>query len=256
MAIILYNNGITEDYKPKDLVFTEEELLHLFSEYPEVKTSRVIPILNSWCIFGKNSNVEDFNRMASEITGETINSHALFVHDSEINPNWKMTDDILYKPYSDFAKSVKSLVNDVAAKIVEELQAQSEYEGKSDHLPLLMTVGTSIDKRIIFDFDPYEQSENFYSNEEFDIFSEKIYDYLLTNKQEKEPFTIYEDKKAMIIIQTDKVTYFLKLLEENFKSKEEYEVCTEITKMIKDWTKLTQPKKTRVKRKKSDDNKG
>jgi len=251
MAIVLYNNGITEDFKAKNLVFTEQELLSLFSEFHEVKTKRVIPILNTWCIFGKNDNIDDFNRIASDIVAENVYSHALFVHDSEINPDWRLTDDILYKPYSEFVNTLKTVVNQVATKIVEELQSQSEYEGKADHLPLLTTIGTSSDKKIIFEFDPYVQSDGFFKHEEFDIFSKKIYDYLSDNKQKGNPFKIYEDKKAMIVIDSKKVNYFLKILEENFKQKEEYEVCTEITKMMKDWEKTVKPAR-KSRRKKSD----
>lgn len=250
MAIILYNNGLIEDFKPKNLVFTEEELLSLFTEFTEVVSARVIPVLNTWCIFGKGNNVDDFNRIASEIISNKVCSHALFVHDSEINPQWNLTDDILYKSYLDFSNILKSTINEIAEKILQELQSNDEYNGNVEHLPKLTVVGTSNDKKIIFEFNPNEQSPEFFKNKEFEIFSEKTYYYISINKQDQKPFTIYADNKAIIIINEENIITYLKLLEENFKIKEEYETCNEITKILKEWENIIKPKVKRTKKEK------
>ena len=116
MAICLYSNGLTEDYRPNNLVFTEEELVFLFTEFPEVRTMRIPSVLNTWCIYGTgNDQIEDFNRIASEITGERVFTHILFVHDSEINPDWNLTDEILYNDYKKFLRSMKKVIDEVAA---------------------------------------------------------------------------------------------------------------------------------------------
>jgi hypothetical protein len=236
MAVVVYSNGITEDYKPSELVFTEEELVKLFTEFPDIKTVRIPTILNTWCIFGSGINDPmEFNRIVSDIVKEAVYSHALFVHDSEINPDWKATDSVLYKGYSEFIGTMKRVIDDVAANIVNELAATEEYEDKVDHLPQLETLGATPDKRIMFLYNPDDQTKSFYNNDEFSKFSKKVYDYISANHQIKEPFTLYADKKAVIIVERGKVEAFLSSILEDFKKREEYEICTNITKMIDEW---------------------
>lgn len=252
MAILLYSNGIIEEYKPKGFVFTEEEIVSLFTEYEKIGTERLVEILNTWCIYGKSAVQDpiDFNKLASEITNKEIYSHMLFVHDSEINSDWKTSDSILYKSYDEFIVDIKQYINDIALNIVEEIESSIEdFDDKSKYLrlPLLETIGSTADKRILFGFNPSEQSSDFYQNEEFYIFSQKVYDYITNNKQENDPlFTIYADKKAVIIVDPMHVLPFLNTMLEKFKTKEEYEVCTELTNIIKNWK--NQNKKPRRKK--------
>lgn len=238
MGVVVYSNGITEDYRPSKLVFTEDELVTLFTEYAHIKTVRIPSIVNTWCIFGEgNSDPTEFNRIVSDIVHESVFSHALFIHDSEINPKWNATDNILYKGYNEFIAMMKKIIDDVAINILNEFSSTPEFESKVDLLPQLVTLGATSDKRILFAYNPDEQTKEFYLNDEFYKFSQKVYDYISVNKQEKEPFTIYADKKAVIIIEATKVKKFLNSLLEKFKSKEDYEICTHITKIMKDWSK-------------------
>jgi hypothetical protein len=240
LALLLYSNGITEEFRSKDLVFTEEELVSLFTEFNEIKTSRLVDVLNTWCIHGSLTSPDpvEFNRIASDICNEPIYSHALFVHDSELNPDWRTTDTILYKNYTDFYAEIRKTIDSVATNILNEIEESQEFEDKSAHLPQLITIGATPDKRILFGFNPSEQSELFYQHEEFYKFAQKVYEYISHNKQEKEPFTIYADKKAVIIVDTINVNKFLILMLEKFKSKEDYEICTAITKIIEQWSPI------------------
>lgn len=239
MAVILYANGLTEEYKSNDLTFSEEELINIFSEFPMIKTTRVSSLINTWCIYGNNENPDNYNKLASDIIDEPVYSHVLFVHDSEINPEWRATDSILYKGYEEFIISLKKIIDDVAINIVNEIEISQDLKGKADYLPQLNTIGATKDNKILFSYNPDDQTKEFYNNEEFNNFSQKVYNYIINNKQDKEPFTIYSDKHAIIIIESKKVNQFLNTLLENFKNKEEYEICTNITKMIKHWTNKT-----------------
>jgi hypothetical protein len=257
MALILYSNGVNEEYRPQHLVFTEDELLHLFSDFAEIKTFRLTTILNTWCIYGNNPNIiqdpMEFNRIASEIIKQKVYSHILFVHDSELNIDWKVTDNILYKSYNEFFQELLKEIEDTANDIMQELQMQEGNENTASYLPQLMSLGTTEDKRIMFSFNPNDQTKEFFDHDEFYVFVKKVYDYITKNKQVKEPFTIYEDKKAIIIVETINIKDFLNSMLEKFKSKEDYEMCTNITKIMKQWSPLKKSrsiKKTTTKNKK------
>jgi len=238
MAIVVYSNGITEEYRPNHLVFTEEELVFMFPGFLEIRTSRIPSLLNTWCIYGSgNDQPEDFNRVVSEITGDKVFCPGLFVHDSEIDPKWNLTDDVLYKGYEEFKISLQKLVDEMAVMIMKELTTSEEYEKKVDILPQLVPLGVTNDesKRILFAFNPEDQKEEFYHNEEFERFSTKVYSYLSVNKQTEDPFTIYADKKAIIIIESAKVNQFLDAIIKNFTILEEYEKCSALETMKKEW---------------------
>jgi hypothetical protein len=254
MAVLLYSNGITESYRPKHLVFTEEELLHLFDEFSEIKTSRLTKILNTWCIYGYVSKPEpiEFNKLASDILGEAVYSHILFVHDSELDNNWNVSESILYKSYGEFLEEIHKYIDTVAANVIEQIRMTDEYEDKNIILPQLIAIGATKNKQILFGYNPDEQTKEFYNNEEFYKFSKKVYEYLIRNKPQKEPFTIYADKKAIIVVDTPHVIAFLNSLLEKFKSKEEYEICVDISNMIKEWPQKA--KKSRRKKSTSENN--
>jgi hypothetical protein len=189
----------------------------------------------------------DFNRIVSDITREAVYSHAVFVHDSEINPEWNATDSVLYKGYSEFLGNLKKIIDDVAANIVNEFVATEEYEDKVDYLPQLETLGATPDKRILFLYNPDDQTKSFYNNEEFTKFSQKVYDYISENRQITDPFTLYADKKAVIVVEQGKVEKFLSTILEDFKKREEYEICTNITKMIDEWTAINRDNSKNIK---------
>lgn len=238
MGILLYSNGITEDYVPQNMVFAERELVNLFNEYDRIKTKRLVTILNTWCIWGENADFDmmDLNRIVSDIVQEPVYSHALFVHDSEINPSWNATDNILYTNYSQYLKEMKKFIDTVANNIVEEFKYYEEEAGLKT-MPVFENIGTTIDKRVLFAFNPESQYKDFYDNPEFTSFSKKAYEYLRSNAQTKEPFTIYADKKAIIVVDSHHVKSFLDKMVEQFQKEEQYEICKEITTMKKNWLK-------------------
>ena len=258
MGVVLYSNGILKDYRPQVHTFTESEIVQLFTEFQAIRTVRVPALVNTWVIFGTGDpDPGNYNKIVSDIVREHIYSHAIFVHDSEIDPSWNATDNILYKGYTEFVEEIKATIDAVSLNILNQFQANTDYENKVNYLPLLVSVGETPDNRILFSFNPDDQSKEFYTHDEFYRFSQKVYDFIATNKQEKEPFTIFADKKAIIIIDPLKVKSFLTSVLETFKSKEEYEICNNITKIMKDWSKvlkgnveITPVKKPR--RKKSD----
>ena len=253
MALLLYPSAILEKYKPKSLVFTEEEILTLFSEYSHVRTVRIPSILNTWCVYGANTkdDASNFNRIASDIIEYPVYSHMLFIHDSELNPDWNVTDNILYKGYSEFVVSVKNKIDETSSNIIKELESMNEYQEKIDFLPNIVNVGQTPDKRLLFLFNPDDQTKEFYNNEEFYLFSQKVYEYIIHNKQKKHPFTIYADSRAVIIIDENKVKSFLTSLLEKFKTKEEYEICENITKIMDSWSKSNSNKLSKKRKTKS-----
>lgn len=250
-ALMLYSNGIVEQFKSNGLTFSEEELANLFNEYPEIKSKRVINILNCWCIYGNSPTPDstNFNKIASDIIRENVYSNALFIHDSEINEKWGLTDSILYKGYDDFLNDLKIEIDRIATSILEQIELNSKVDDdKNKNLPQLMTVGLTQDKRILFSFNPFDQTKEFYENEEFYTFSQKAYEYISSHPQKVEPFTIYEDKKAIIIVDKQHIVTFLQSMLEKFKSKEQYEICTNISKMIKQWPEKIIKKRGRPKK--------
>lgn len=251
MSILLYSNGITEDYTSQSYVFNEKELVDLFSEFKTIKTKRLVTILNTWCIWGENEicNPEDLNRIASDILEEAIYSHTLFVHDSEIDLRWKATDNILYRNYEEAISDIRRLLDATATDIINEYRNIEEDAKKL--FPVLETLGPTQDKRILFSFKPHDQYIEFYENDEFNAFSKKVYDYIHTHTQDEEPFTIYADKKAIIIVNTQDVPIFINKMLEKFKKTEQYEICNELTFMMTNWNKMLQKPKSRLNRKSS-----
>jgi len=244
MGICLYSNGIVEDFIPESLVFSEKELISSFNEFSHIRTKRLIEVLNCWCIWGENKNYDaiEFNRIGSDITQEPIYSHVLFVHDSEINPSWNSTDNILYRNYFDFLKDIKKLIDDIASNIIDEYRNNEDQ----DHIrvmPVLETLGPTRDKRVLFSFNPYKQFNEFYENDQFLSFSKKTYDYIHSHIQDEEPFTIFADKTAIIIVDTSNVSFFIDKMLNKFTNEEQYEICKELTIIKTRWNKALKTKK-------------
>jgi len=253
MGVLIYQNGIVEDYNPTSYTFSEKELVFLFSEYKTIRTKRLITVLNTWCIWGENPirDPQDLNRIISDILEEAVHSHALFVHDSEINPDWKVTDNILYRNYREAVIDIKRLIDSTASGIINEYKNFEENEDAAKLLPVLETIGPTKDKRILFSFNPSDQYSEFYENDEFNSFSKKVYDYIHTHTQDEEPFTIYADKKAIIIVNTQNVPILINKILEKFKKTEQYEICKELVSMISNWNKMLKESKKRKSKKPS-----
>jgi len=235
MAILIYSNGILEEYKSKNLVFSERDFFEIFKNVEKFRSYRLMFPINSWCLCGDVDNDESYNFIASKITGEKICTRALFIHDSEINPEWKISDDVLFNDYKKFYEDMKTLLFDIATEINESVPG---------YAPTLEPIGTTPDKKILFSFDIKQQPKEFYSPEIFDKFAERTYQYLAKNKQVKEPFTIFSNDKAIIAIETPKVNDFLTAILEKFQTREEYEICTNIASMRDEWDKIIKMKKT------------
>jgi len=238
MGILLYSNGITEDYVSQDVTFTEAELTSIFYDFALIKTKRLITILNTWCIWGQNDNydITEINRIASDITQEPIYSTCLFVHDSEINPDWNATDNILYRNYAEFIGDIKRLIETSAINVVEEFK-KYEDEDYVRYFPVLDAIGSTKDKRVIYAFNPFKQHEEFYEDSEFIKFSHRAYEYMKMHIQDELPFTIFADKKAIVVVDAVHVSDFMKKLVDTFKAEEQYEICNDLTNMLTIWNK-------------------
>jgi hypothetical protein len=237
MALLFYSNGVMDSYKPANNVFTEEEITKIFYDFPTIRTVRPVQSVNTWCVFGEKTLNDplDLSKVLSEFLKEAVFSPVLFIHDSEIDPEWKATDDILYKSYDQFVKDAKVLLETAAQKVMETMNAEYDYGKNINRLPYLVAIGTTEDKRLMLSYVPEDQHAEFYADADFYLFAKKAYTHLTTNPQTKEPYVIYEDRKSMIIVPTDKVKAFLDSLILEFTSHEEYEICTNISKMIDDW---------------------
>jgi hypothetical protein len=250
MAILLYPNGLIETIKPKDLVFSEAEIVDLFNEYELIKTCRLIPILNTWCVYGSNKDDTglDYNQIASSLTREDIYFHALFIHDSEIDPDWKITD-MLYDGYDKFEATIRKIINDIANDIVDRMNEETPELQDTKALPQLITLGTSKDKKIIFGFDLKDQHPDFTDGDKYYEFAKNVYKYISSHKQNKEPFVIYSDKASVVVVEPDKVDEFLTSIRESFMYKEEYETCKNITSIMQEWKDRNSSKKPKKQRK-------
>jgi hypothetical protein len=247
MAMLLYNTGIIEEVKPKNLVFSEEEIIDLFVEYSKLRSARVLEMANVWCVWGeaeKEDEVE-YNRIASEVNEEHVYSSALFIHDTEINPDWNLTDKIILKDYKVFFENIKVYLD----KIAEEILSAADPSGNKAEEMILTTLGYNDDKKILFGFDPLNQPKNFYNNISFFNFANQINEYLNKNsKNLKKPFVIYSDKKMIIEVEDSKVYNLLDEMINLFKSKENYEVCSALTNVKNNWKNIIEKEVKPVKK--------
>jgi hypothetical protein len=250
MAICIYSNGILEEFKPQNLVFTDQELVNIFAECKKLRTFRLREIANVWCLWGEMETNEDieYNRLASEAIEEHIFSHLVLIHDTELDPAWNLTDKIIYNDYNKFVADAKRLLDEVADGILSEKPNDQDGNMNNDKI-FLDSRGYSKDKKVLFSFDPSKQSENFYKNSTFYNFASQINDYLVKNKIRK-PFTIYNDKKMVISVEDDKVNILIDKMLDVFGRREDYETCEKLANVKSQWTKvLERPKRTANKKK-------
>jgi DNA-directed RNA polymerase beta subunit len=245
LALIIYSNGIIEEMIPEGNEFTDNELTLTFSDYEYIHTSRLNEVPNTWCIWGEIENPppNEFNKLATEAIDFEIYSHVIFVHDSEINPSWKLTDNIIYKSYSEWLTMVGDFVNEMTQNIALEHRQEMQESEQSASMIFLSTLGHTKDKRVLFGFNPNEQNDNFYKdNGGWDKFSDKIYEYLVENfdkepVEENKPFVIFSDAKTIVIIEDQYVDDVINKLLVHFERKEKYEVCKFISEVKDKWYK-------------------
>jgi hypothetical protein len=247
MAIILYSSGVIEEYKPSKLTFSNEEILHIFKEETYVRTKRLLQIPNTWCVWGESFKVLDsnYNRLGSEIIEKYIYTPLLIIHDSELNPSWKVTDDILQKNYNSFKTELFTFIDSVALEILNVDKQNSE---NPENIIILNTVGPTKDKRMIFDFDPKSQNDIFYSDQIFEPFAQKIYSYLDVNYKNKKPFTIFENENMVIIVKDENVEYFIDKLINSYTKNESYEICSKLTNIKNNWNTVKEAQPLKKKR--------
>jgi len=124
MAVILYPSGVTETYTATGLVFTDDEILNIFKDYNHIRTMRLYEVPNTWCIWGDNGNEDDgnFNKLGSDIVQQNIFSEIMCVHDTELDPSWMLTDDVILKNYEDFRIELLQFFDDIAENVIKETE--------------------------------------------------------------------------------------------------------------------------------------
>jgi len=236
MSILLYANGITEELKPEEYTFTDDELIQIFDDFPIIRSYRLHESPNTWCIWGQhnpiNSRDDEFNRLGSTIVDQDCFSPILFIHDTEINPGWILTDAMIHHDYLNFQIDIMKYFDDVAADLLE---LDNGPDGEREQRMKLIQMGATNDKRIIFELDPNIQPEVFYKDEHFTEFCEKIHDYFKLDFQQDELFTLIEDKNVVIIIREENVNILMDLIMGHFNKHEMYEHSVLIRNTIKKW---------------------
>jgi hypothetical protein len=237
MAVILYGSGVLEEYKSSGLVFTDEEILHVFKEEEIIKTKRLYQIPNTWCVWGENIPISDdtYNRLGSEVIESYVYSHILFLHDSELNPEWKLTDDMIQNDYNKFRIDLHNFIDSVALEIVNIDKQANNNVNSPENIIVLNTIGPTNDKRMIFEFNPKKQTDIFYSDNVFKPFADRVYAYLDKNFKTEKPFTIFENQNMVIVIGEENADYFIDQLIDTFIKSESYEICKNLRDIKKTW---------------------
>lgn len=242
MGLVIYSNGIIEEIISSKNVFSEEELVKSFDMYDTIKTCRLTEIPNCWCIWGDVENPPDyeFNKLATEVIEEEIYSHIIFVHDSELNLEWNVTNEIIYKSYTEFLETLSIFIKETMNIVNIENQKELKDNNESNSMIFLSTMGQTKDKRILFAFNPNEQNDSFYFDGSWDKFSERIHEYLKENfykepTEENKPFVIYSDTKNIVIVEDTFVDEIINKMVQHFETTEQYEKCSTITEIKKEW---------------------
>ena len=240
MALVIYSNGIFEEFLSVNETFTDHELADLFEDYEEIRSYRLSEIPNCWLLWGEMDDPpeNEYNKLASEMVDDEVFSLLVFIHDSEIDRNWNITDDILLKDYSTFIKQVGDYIKGMVNYIANETQKEYEAEGTTSMI-FLKAIGYTKDKRVLYVFDPEQQNEEFYIDG-WDKFSKKSYEYLKEHfndepQEENKPLVIYADTKVIVIVEDDKVNSVVGHMLSHFENKEDYEACSFISDIREEW---------------------
>jgi hypothetical protein len=237
MAILLYANGITEEYKPEGHTFSDEELIKIQFGKAKIRSFRLYEVPNTWCIWGErqpeNTREDEFDKIGTEIVDQPCYAPVLFIHDSEINPDWRLTDDVILTGYDGFKKELLQFFDDVAQEILKEREQQNSNS------PLkfmnLEQVGISADKRVIFKFNLDKQLEEFFIHENLLEFARKVHNFLKFSYRNGDTFAIFADKNIIIIMDDDQVQSFIEKIVALFESRENYEACSVIRNTYQKW---------------------
>jgi hypothetical protein len=162
----------------------------------------------------------------------------MFIHDSEINPEWHCTDDMLYKSYEEFSGLLAHFLDDISKELVKRSQEEMSQEDTSNMI-FLITMGHTKDKRVLFAFNPHEQNDMFFVDGSFDKFAFKIFEYIETNFDEdpNKPFVVFADTKTVVITEDRYVYDLIDSMMDVFKKKEKYEMCSKLSEIKDRWRK-------------------
>lgn len=258
MSVILYQNGLTEEFNPVNLTYTDSELIDIFKNHVKLKTLRLSEVPNTWCLWGEyvpiNKNDDEYNELASNIIRFDVFSPIIFIHDTEINIDWKLTDPIINNGYEEFKNQLLYFLDDIAINILEDRNANAEATNQSSSLVIIEPNGVSLDKRLIYKFDLKKQTEEFFIHNNLIEFSNKIHEYLVKNYHDGDIFTIYDDKNIIIAIEDKDVKEFINKIIAEFQIRESYEKCSELNNIYKRW-KSYKTKKSKSASNKNLDNK-
>jgi hypothetical protein len=263
VAVLLYANGLTEEFRPREFTFTDEELIEIFGDFDKTRTFRLYEVPNTWCVWGQNEPIDkvpdEFNKIGTDILEQECYSPILFLHDTEIDPSWNLTDRMILSGYDNFKLEMIKFFDDIAADIMEERRLAREEEGMSEQsLIVLEQIGISEDKRIIFKFDIDKQKEEFFIEDNLLEFAKKVHNFLKFKYKDGDIFAVYADKNIIMIAEDLKVKPLIEKLIAFFKTHENYEACSVLRNTFERWEKYKQdkPKKSPVKKdSKEDDSK-
>ena len=246
MSLILYSNGLTEDINPKQDTYSEEELISIFKDFDTLHSYRFVKILNGWLLWGNKEGLTDdelddyYNKIASEIMKTEINSHVLFIHDSELSPDWKVTDDVIHFGYEDFRQDIYNLIDSTAEDIINQTNANANDKENEQHTMFLNQIGISKDKRVIFEFNPDKQPKDFYTYNNFNEFANKIINFFKTDYNVSDNLTLYANRNIIISVQKNKVNKIISKLINFFNEYEEYEKSQIIQEVYDGWLAYNQ----------------
>ncbi len=242
MAIILYPSGVLRDYRPKGSTFTDKEILELYKKFPKVRTKRLFDIPNTWMVWANTQKNEKdaFSHIGSSIIEEEVFTPILFVHDTEMDISWALSDDPILYTYKQFNVELRQFIDGIARDLITENNADWESGASNKNLIMLTTIGSTSDNRVLFDFLPTNQQEDFWKLR-FDEFAEKTIKFLI-EKQDRAfgelGVIIFSDKKIMIRVRHEHFLELLEKLNDYSEKHEQYEWCSFIKYFKDPWEKF------------------
>ena len=170
----------------------------------------------------------------------------MFIHDTELDPSWMLTDSVILKGYEDFRVELLQFFDDIAENVIKESERVREQQGIPQNLVFLTTIGPTEDKRVMFEFDPHAQSNEFWEEQYFGEFSNKVLEFIKQFYKHADVFILFTDKKSVIVVADENVPFIINKIIEHFKKNERYEDCDTLSKVLRRW------KRYKAKRKKED----
>ncbi len=267
MAIVQHSNGFIDQIRPRAAIFSDLELIDIFLEADKIRSRRLLEIPNTWCIWGENEEDEieetDFNALGSKVVEEEIFSKLLIIHDSELDPEWNLTDKTIINTYNDFREIAFDFIDAVAMEVIKEkMEADIPFnEGNKNSegpvLPRLENLGNTEDKKVLMEFKPVAQVDKFWDFTNFTNFAQRSFEYLhgffdQNLGLKSNAFVIYADKKGIIVVKDKNVDTFMEKMLDNFEQREKYHGCSNIIAIVKKWRDYVKAKKEPMKGKWSD----